>query len=332
MLVQERKVVAKSRICIALGGNAVIKRGQRGTIEEQRETITNTAEQIVPLTNDHEIVITHGNGPQIGNLMLQQEAGYQSPENIPIMPFDVSGAMTQGQIGYLVQNILGNLLLKQSLSTQVVTVVTQVIVSEDDFAFQSPSKPVGPFYKSEQIESIRLQYPNWEFIEDAGRGFRRIVPSPDPIRIHEVDSITQLLDVGFIVIAAGGGGIPIIKTESGFQGVEAVIDKDLASERLASAINAKTLAILTDTDQVYRHFGTSDAEGIDNITLGDLIDQIKENAFGTKLKGSMGPKFMGPKLEAARRFLITGGKRAIISRPELMTAALRGEAGTTITP
>ncbi|MFW9778908.1 MAG: carbamate kinase [Candidatus Heimdallarchaeota archaeon] len=319
--------MAKSRICIALGGNAVITRGQKGTIEEQRENITNTAEQIVPLTNDHEILITHGNGPQIGNLMLQQEAGSQPPVNIPIMPFDVSGAMTQGQIGYLIQNILGNLLLKQNLSTQVVTIVTQVIVSADDFAFQSPSKPVGPFYQREQIDSIRLQHPNWDFIEDAGRGFRRIVPSPDPIRVHEEESISKLLDAGFIVVAAGGGGIPIIKAEMGFEGIEAVIDKDLASERLASAINAKTLAILTDTDRIYRHFGTRDAEGIDNIRLTDLIDQIKQRQFGTKLKGSMGPK-----LEAARRFLVSGGRKVIISRPELMTAALRGEAGTTIVP
>ncbi|PWI49078.1 carbamate kinase [Candidatus Heimdallarchaeota archaeon B3_Heim] len=326
----------KPLLVIALGGNAMIKGKQRGTIEEQIENITETAKQIMKVVPKNRVVITHGNGPQVGNIMLQMEAGSHPPFNRPVLPMDICGAMTQGQIGYLIQNILGNLLLKEGppsrLNPQekikVTTFVTQVVVSKDDPAFQNPTKPVGPFYSKEQAESIRTEHPEFTIIEDAGRGYRRVVPSPDPTEIYEKDQVNTLLEAGFIVVAGGGGGIPIIKNEDGtVQGVEAVIDKDLAGERLAVDVNAEIFAILTDTDQVYLNYNTPNAEGINTITRAEVQKYLDEGAFGTSLKGSMGPK-----LRAALRFIKDGGKKVIITSPELVADALEGKAGTTITP
>jgi carbamate kinase len=326
----------KPLVVIALGGNAMIKGKQRGTIEEQIENITQTAQQIMKVIPKNRVVITHGNGPQVGNIMLQMEAGSHDPFNRPVLPMDVCGAMTQGQIGYMIQNILGNLLLKEGLPSRlnpeekikVTTIVTQVVVSKEDPAFQNPTKPVGPFYTKEEADKISEEHPDFTIIEDAGRGYRRVVPSPEPIEIYEKDQVNKLLDVGFIVIASGGGGIPVIVNEDGtIQGVEAVIDKDLAGERLAIDVQAEIFAILTDTDRVYEKFNTPDAIGIDQITVAELEKKLEEGAFGTKLKGSMGPK-----LQAAIKFINDGGKRVIITKPELAADALEGKAGTTIIP
>ncbi len=326
----------KPLVVIALGGNAMIKGKQRGTLEEQIENITETAKQIMKVIPKYRVVITHGNGPQVGNLMLQMEAGSHPPYNRPSLKMDICGSMTQGQIGYLIQNILGNLLwtegppsrLDPTDKVKIITVVTQVVVSEDDPAFQNPTKPVGPFYNKEQADKIQAEHPDYVIIEDAGRGYRRVVPSPDPIEIHEKDQINILLEGGFIVIASGGGGIPVVKNPEGtVRGVEAVIDKDLAGERLAVDTNAEIFVILTDTDKVYLNFKTPEAKGIDNMTLIELEQNLAEGAFGQKLKGSMGPK-----LKAAIRFLKDGGKKVIITSPELAADALEGKAGTTIVP
>ena len=326
----------KPLVVIALGGNAMIKGKQRGTMEEQVGNITQTAKQIMKVIPKHRVVITHGNGPQVGNIMLQMEAGSHTPFNRPVLPMDVCGAMTQGQIGYMIQNILGNLLLKEGPPSRlnpdekikVSTIVTQVVVSKDDPAFQNPTKPVGPFYAKEEAEKISSEHPDFIIIEDAGRGYRRVVPSPDPIEIYEKDQINKLLDAGFIVVASGGGGIPVIVNENGLvQGVEAVIDKDLAGERLAIDVQAEIFAILTDTDKVYQNFNTPEAVGIDQMTVNELENKLEEGAFGSKLKGSMGPK-----LQAAIRFIKDGGKRVIITQPELAADALEGKAGTTIIP
>lgn len=326
----------KPLVVIALGGNAMIKGKQRGTMEEQIENITQTAQQIMKVIPKNRVVITHGNGPQVGNIMLQMEAGSQDPFNRPVLPMDVCGAMTQGQIGYIIQNILGNLLLTEGPPSRlnpkekikVSTIVTQVVVSKEDPAFQNPTKPVGPFYTKEEAEKISEEHPDFTIIEDAGRGYRRVVPSPEPIEIYEKDQVNKLLDVGFVVVASGGGGIPVIVNEDGtIQGVEAVIDKDLAGERLAIDVQAEIFAILTDTDRVYEKFNTPDAVGIDQITVAELEKKLEEGAFGTKLKGSMGPK-----LQAAIRFIKDGGKRVIITQPELAADALEGKAGTTIIP
>lgn len=326
----------KPIVVVALGGNAMIKGKERGTIEEQIINITETSKQIMKMFSSHRVVITHGNGPQVGALMLQQEAGSHSPFDRPIMPMDICGAMTQGQIGYLFQNILGNLLVTEgppsrldpNKKIKVVTIVTQVVVSRDDPAFKNPTKPVGPFYTKEEAEKIAAEHPDFTIIEDAGRGHRRVVPSPDPIEIYEKDQVNKLLEAGFIIIASGGGGIPVIQNEDGtVQGVEAVIDKDLAGERLAVDTKAEVFAILTDTDKVYENFNTPEATGIDQMTLSELEIKLEDGTFGSKLKGSMGPK-----LKAAIRFIKDGGKKVIITRPELAADALEGKAGTTIIP
>ena len=326
----------KPIVVVALGGNAMIKGKERGTIEEQIINITETSKQIMKMFSSHRVVITHGNGPQVGALMLQQEAGSHSPFDRPIMPMDICGAMTQGQIGYLFQNILGNLLVTEgppsrldpNKKIKVVTIVTQVVVSRDDPAFKNPTKPVGPFYTKEEAEKITAEHPDFTIIEDAGRGHRRVVPSPDPIEIYEKDQVNKLLEAGFIIIASGGGGIPVIQNEDGtVQGVEAVIDKDLAGERLAVDTKAEVFAILTDTDKVYENFNTPEATGIHQMTLIELEKKLEDGSFGSKLKGSMGPK-----LKAAIRFIKDGGKKVIITRPELAADALEGKAGTTIIP
>ncbi|MHA2244004.1 MAG: carbamate kinase [Candidatus Hodarchaeales archaeon] len=326
----------KPLVVIALGGNAMIKGKQRGTLEEQIENITETAKQIMKVIPKWRIVITHGNGPQVGNLMLQMEAGSRPPFDRPVLPGDVAGSMTQGQIGYLIQNILGNLLLTQgppsrldpSKKIKVATIITQVVVSKDDPAFQNPTKPVGPFYDKDKANKIKVDHPDFIIIEDAGRGYRRVVPSPDPVEIYEKDQVNTLLEAGFILIASGGGGIPVIKNTDGtLVGVEAVIDKDLAGERLAVDTNAEAFAILTDSDKVYLHYKTPDQKGVDKMTIAEVEKYLEEGAFGSKLKGSMGPK-----LKAAIRFLKAGGKKVVITTPELAAAALDGEAGTTIIP
>ncbi|MFX0173510.1 MAG: carbamate kinase [Candidatus Hodarchaeota archaeon] len=243
------------------------------------------------------------------------EAGSQPPYNRPPMPGDVAGSMTQGQIGYLIQNILGNLLITEgppsrldhTKKIKVATIITQVVVSKDDPAFQNPTKTVGPFYSKEDVDRIASEHPNFTFIEDAGRGYRRVVPSPDPLEIHEKDQVNTLLESGFIVVASGGGGIPVIKEEDGtVKGVEAVIDKDLAGERLTNDTKAEVFAILTDTDKVYLNYNTPESKGIDKMTLSMLESYLANGAFGTKLKGSMGPK-----LKAAVRFIKDGGKKVV---------------------
>ncbi|MFX0124425.1 MAG: carbamate kinase [Candidatus Hodarchaeota archaeon] len=326
----------KPLVVIALGGNAMIRGKQRGTIEEQIENVMETAKQIMKVIPKWRIVITHGNGPQVGNLMLQMEAGSEPPSNLPVLPMDVCGSMTQGQIGYLIQNILGNLLvtegppsrLDHSKKIKVATIITQVVVSQEDPAFQNPTKPVGPFYNKEQVDRIKEEHPDFTIIEDAGRGYRRVVPSPDPIEIYEKDQVNDLLEAGFILVASGGGGIPVIKNPDGtVTGVEAVIDKDLAGERLAIDTKAEAFAILTDTDKVYLHYKTPQQKGVDKMTVVEVERYLKDGTFGDKLKGSMGPK-----LKAAIRFIKDGGKKVVITTPELAAAALDGEAGTTIVP
>ncbi|MHA1214858.1 MAG: carbamate kinase [Candidatus Hodarchaeales archaeon] len=328
--------MSKPLVVIALGGNAMIQGKQKGTIEEQITNVTETAKQIMKVIPNFRVIITHGNGPQVGNIMLQMEAGSHEPYNRPVLPMDVCGAMTQGQIGYLIQNILGNLLVTEGPPSRlnpeekikVATIVTQVVVAKDDPAFQNPTKPVGPFYTKEQADKIAAEHPDFTIIEDAGRGFRRVVPSPDPIEIYEKEQINALLEAGFIVVASGGGGIPVVKNEDGtVKGVEAVIDKDLAGERLAVDTKAEIFAILTDTDKVYLNYKTPEEKGIDQMTIEELEKYLQEGAFGNKLKGSMEPK-----LKAAIRFIKDGGKKVIITRPELAAAALEGKAGTTIIP
>ncbi len=305
-------------IVVALGGNAILQKGEKGTFEEQYGNVRKTCKHIVKLIEQgYNVVITHGNGPQVGAILLQNEAG---KDLVPPMPLDVCGAESQGFIGYMIQQNLDNLLKGKK---PVATVVTQVVVDINDPAFNEPSKPVGPFYDEKQAKKLADEK-GWVVKEDAGRGWRRVVPSPDPKRIVEASSINALIKAGIVVIASGGGGIPVVeKPDGSLSGVEAVIDKDLAGERLAKEVKADILMILTSVDQVYLNYGKPEQKGISKMTIGEAKKYYEEGHFA---KGSMGPK-----IKAAIRFIENGGKKAIITSPELATDALAGKAGTIIT-
>lgn len=307
---------------IALGGNAILKPGQKGTFEEQMANVATTCKQLVQMVESgaYKIVVTHGNGPQVGNILLQNEAG---KEVAAPMPLDVCGAESQGLIGYMIQQTLHNLLAENGRGEiPIATVVTQVVVDKDDPAFQNPSKPVGPFYSEEEAKRLEKEK-RYCVREDAGRGWRRVVPSPDPIEIFEKEAIRQLVEARSIVIASGGGGIPVIKENGRLVGVEAVIDKDLAGERLAVDVHAETFLILTDVDQVKLNYKSPQEKGLSHITLDEAKRYHAEGHFA---KGSMEPK-----VRAAIRFIEAGGERAIITSLNRAVDALEGKAGTTIT-
>lgn len=310
-----------SRVMIALGGNAIKQPDERGTVEEQMRNVATACKQIAEVSRrGYEIVITHGNGPQVGNLAIQQE---QCADIVPPQPLVVLGSMTQGQIGYMIQQSLGNTLRKQG--KEVVTVVTQVLVDRDDPDFTDPHKPVGPFYTEDEAKTmaaengwtVRKVRPNGE------RRWRRVVPSPVPKRIVEGEAIKKMVDSGMIVIASGGGGIPVIPCEGGeLEGVDAVIDKDRAGEVLAEEVGADVLMILTDVDCVKLDYGKPSERAIGAMTASQAKKYSEEGHF---LPGSMGPK-----VEACITFVEHGGKKAIITSLSRAADALEGKAGTTI--
>ncbi|AFL95411.1 carbamate kinase-like carbamoyl phosphate synthetase [Thermococcus cleftensis] len=310
------------RVVIALGGNAILQRGQKGTYEEQMANVMKTARQIVDiiLDGDYEVVITHGNGPQVGALLLHMDAG-QAVHGIPAQPMDVAGAMTQGQIGYMIQQALVNELRARGIEKPVATIVTQTLVDKDDPAFQNPSKPVGPFYDEETAKKL-AEEKGWVVVEDSGRGWRRVVPSPDPKGHVEAPVIVDLVEKGFIVIASGGGGVPVVEENGRLRGVEAVIDKDLAGEKLAEEVNADIFMILTDVNGAAVNFGKPDERWLGKVTVEELKRYYKEGHFK---KGSMGPKVL-----AAIRFVEGGGERAVIAHLEKAVDALKGKTGTQV--
>lgn len=307
---------------IALGGNAILQPGQRGTFAEQMKNVETTCNQLAQMVESgkYKIIITHGNGPQVGNLLLQNET---AKDVAAPMPLYVCGAESQGLIGYMMQQSLHNLLVdKGKGGIPIATVVTQVVVDKQDQAFQNPTKPVGPFYSEEEAKKLESEK-GYHIKEDAGRGWRRIVPSPDPIEIFEKEAVRQLVEARSIVIASGGGGVPVLKEGEKLVGVDAVIDKDLAGERLAVDVEAKIFLILTDVDQVKLNYKTPQEKGLSQITVEEAK---KYHAEGHFAKGSMEPK-----VRAAIRFIEAGGERAIITSLDKAVAALDGKAGTTIT-
>ncbi len=311
-----------TNIMVSLGGNAILKHSDKGTAEEQLENTRQTSNVIVRLLeNDYHICLTHGNGPQVGDILLAYD---RSKETLPPMPLDVCVAQTQGMIGYMLQISLQNSLKTSGIEKSVVTIITQTMVHQQDPLLQKPSKPIGPFYTALEASKCREET-DWTLIEDSGHGYRRAVPSPHPIGFVEQYSIKSLFDNGDLIIAAGGGGIPVIGNDEGmFQGIEAVVDKDYTAALLASLLNVEILLILTDVDKVAINYGKPDQEDLDHLTVEMARKYLNEGFFPS---GNMGPK-----IESTIDFLENGGKKAIITSIENVFDALDGVAGTTITP
>ncbi|MFX1587648.1 MAG: carbamate kinase [Promethearchaeota archaeon] len=294
-------------LIVALGGNALIKPGERGTADQMLNNLRAPIKQIAELSMEYNIIITHGNGPQVGALLLQQEA----TSEVSKMPLEILVAETQGQIGFLIESTLDEELMRLGLDTQkyFLTVLTYVEVDPADRAFKHPTKPIGPIYKRKKPGFIKTS-----------KGWRRVVPSPKPKRIVQRREIKKLMEEDFIVIACGGGGIPVVKEGNRFNGVEAVIDKDLASAKLAEQIGAEILLIATDVEKVALNYGTIDFQYLDKLSTIEAKKFMKEGHFP--------PGSMGPKVQALINFLESGGEQAIITSIEKIKAALEGKAGT----
>ncbi|MFZ5943057.1 MAG: carbamate kinase [Bacillota bacterium] len=309
-------------IVIAIGGNAITKENQKGTLEENVANIESCADSIIDLIeNGYRVVLTHGNGPQVGNILLRVEA---ASELVPPMPLDVCGAESQGQLGYLIQRTLTNKMKQRGLDKEVVTILTQVLVDSNDQAFKNPTKPIGPFYTEEQAVKLK-QEKNAVFVEDSGRGYRRVVPSPKPMGIIERQTVKHLVEEGKIVITAGGGGIPVIAGDNGeLKGIEAVIDKDWASSVLAQEIKSDLLVILTGVEKVAINFGKPNMELLTQLNVSEAKKYYDEGHFP--------PGSMGPKIAAAVEYVEKTGGKALITSLEMVGSALKGQTGTFIVP
>ncbi|MBI5048945.1 MAG: carbamate kinase [Deltaproteobacteria bacterium] len=306
---------------ISIGGNTLIRKGEKGTIEEQFKHTEECMTYVAKLAaQGGRIVITHGNGPIVGNIVIRNEA---AKDIIPPMPLYICNADSEGGIGFMIQQSLYNQLKQLNIKREVATIATQVVVDKNDPAFSNPTKPIGPFYTKEDVAVIQKQK-GWAIIEDSHRGYRRVVPSPKPLKVVEADIIKKLALDGIIVIAAGGGGVPVVEIEnSNLKGIDAVIDKDLATALLAKEVKAETFIDLTSIDRVYINFGKSDQKALNKLTVAEARKYLAAGEFA---HGSMGPK-----IEAAIEFLEAGGKEVIITTPELLEAAMHGKAGTRIT-
>ncbi len=314
----------KRRFVIALGGNAILPVGLEGTFAQQLDITRKTMDTVAMLAGQgHEIVMTHGNGPVVGNIVLRCDAG-QALHGIPAMPMFVCGADSQGGLGFMLQQALQNSLKAAGLNYPVASVITQVRVDASDPAFDNPTKPIGPFYAEQQAEEVRAET-GWTVVKDAGRGWRRVVPSPKPIEVMEYEAIKAMADAGVLVIAVGGGGIPVVINDAGeLEGVDAVIDKDRASDLLGRLIGADTLVIITQVDKVYTRFGQPDQEALDVLTA-ERAQQMLDN-------GEFPAGSMGPKIESAVSFLAGGGREVIITSPEEFLNSVEGKGGTRIVP
>lgn len=308
----------KKRIVVALGGNAILSTD--ASAQAQEKALADTAEKLAVLVEQgNELIISHGNGPQVGNLLLQQAAA--DTEKNPAMPLDTCVAMTQGSIGYWMQKALRQALKDRGIAKEVVTVLTEVVVDENDPAFKHPTKPVGPFFTEEEVKTFTTEA---VYKEDAGRGWRKVVPSPKPINISESAIVEQLVEQGVITISTGGGGIPVVEKEGKVEGVEAVIDKDFASEKLAELIDADLFIILTGVDNVYINFNQPDQKKLEKVTVNELKQYIKEDQFA--------PGSMLPKVEAAILFAehSSKGGETVITSLENLSNVINENGGTRV--
>lgn len=308
-------------ILIAVGGNSLIRTGEKGTVAEQWGNARRTAAAIIGVIQaGYHVVVTHGNGPQVGAELLRSE---RASDQVPGQTLDVCGAASQGEIGYLLAQSLFDELSVAHLSVPVVSLVTQTVVRGDDSAMKHPTKPIGPFYSRAVAEERRRQL-GWEIVEDASRGYRRVVPSPEPVEIVELEVIRSLMSESVLVVACGGGGIPVIRCGDELKGIEAVIDKDRASALLASMLRVDIFLISTDVDFVYLDYKKAGQRPLENITAGELEAHYRAGHFPA---GNMGPK-----VESALRFLEGGGKEVVITSYEHLVEAVAGHMGTHIFP
>ncbi|MFN3282632.1 MAG: carbamate kinase [Pseudothermotoga sp.] len=308
----------KKLAVVAIGGNAVNRPGEKPTAENMLQALTEAMAYLVDMLEEYDLVITHGNGPQVGNILIQQE---MAKDVIPPFPIDVNDAQTQGSLGYMIAQALRNNLSMKNQVRNIAGIITQIIVDKNDKAFETPTKPVGPFYTKEQAERLAREK-GWIMREDAGRGYRRVVPSPKPLDIVEKEVIKMLLKNDVIVIAAGGGGIPVIKENGTLKGVEAVIDKDRASALLAIEIDADLFVILTGVEKVALNYGKPNQKDLDELTVDEAQKYLKEGQFPS---GSMGPK-----IESAIDFVRATGRECIITDMSKLKLALHGKTGTRI--
>ena len=309
-----KRTPKRETLLVALGGNALIRKGETGTVEEQFRNLMVPIGQIARLSRQYNVIITHGNGPQVGNLLLQQECCH----DVPKLPLEILVSQTQGQIGYMIESTLDSALMKMGIHTgqHLVSLLSYVVVDENDPAFKNPSKPIGPVFPPET--AVDLPYPT----RKTSKGHRRVVASPEPVTIVERQEIRELIDMGFIVICCGGGGIPVVREGRAFSGVDAVIDKDLASAKLAEEVGVGIFIIATDTEGVALDFGKPEQRFLRTLTIEQAARCLKEGDFP--------PGSMGPKVEAAVRFIRGGGKRAVITSIQKIEAAVIGKAGTEI--
>jgi carbamate kinase len=308
----------KKLAVVAIGGNAVNRPGEKPTAENMLSAIEEAMGYLVDMLDEYDIVITHGNGPQVGNILIQQE---MAKEVIPPFPIDVNDAQTQGSLGYMIVQALRNRLAERGLNREVAALITQIVVDKNDEAFKKPSKPVGPFYTEEEARKLMMEK-GWIMKEDSGRGWRRVVPSPKPLDIVEKEIIQMLLRNDVIVVAAGGGGIPVVRENGKLKGIEAVIDKDRASALLAIEINADELIILTGVEKVALNYGKPNQTFVDTLIVDDAMKYLKEGHFPA---GSMGPK-----IEAAIDFVSATNKTCLITDMRKLKEALSGKTGTRI--
>jgi len=312
--------VNEKLIFVAIGGNSLIKSKELKRVEDQHQAIRETVHNFADLIEQgYQLVISHGNGPQVGFIMRRSEVARRLTGLHPVPLVNVV-ADTQGSIGYQIQQSLNNELANRSVKGQCVTVVTQVVVDKDDPGFKNPSKPVGEFFDDEQVGAIRRDNPGWRLVQDAGRGWRRVVPSPEPREVIEKDVVVSLLRNGYHVVTVGGGGIPVVRTDHDLEGVDAVIDKDLASSLLANQLGVGLLIISTEVEEVALDFGTPNQRPISKMTLREAEVYVSEGHFA--------PGSMLPKIEAALRFLRGGGREVIITSPECLKDAVISGRGT----